>query len=188
MLNIFLRGKMNKTCQVVIPAILLMFVCATTRAEGLGSKPPEGAIVLFDGADTSHWRMKDGSDCKWKVVDGALEVTAKAGDLYTKEKFGDCTVHLEFRTPEPGPNDTGEHRGNSGLFLQDIYEIQVLESYGRQKLTKGDCGSVYNIKPPDKNVAKKPLEWQWFDIDYKAPRFDAEGKKTANARVTVIWN
>jgi hypothetical protein len=170
----------------VITAILLM-TCAVVRAQELGAKPPEGAVVLFDGSDTSHWKMKDGADCKWKVVDGALEVTAKTGDIFTTEKFGDCTLHVEFRTPEPAPDDKGQHRGNSGIFLQNTYEIQVLESFGLEP-TKGDCGSVYNIKAPDKNMAKKPLEWQSYDITYKAPRFDADGKKIAPARVTLVWN
>jgi hypothetical protein len=151
------------------------------------AKAPEGAVVLFDGVDTSKWQMKDGSDCGWKVVEGALEVTPKAGDLYTKDKFEDCTLHVEFRTPVPAEGDKGQHRGNSGVIMQDMYEVQVLESYGLTA-TKGDCGSVYNIKAPDKNMALKPMEWQSYDITYRAPRFDDAGKKTENARITLVWN
>src|SRR5438132_9869024 len=151
------------------------------------TKPPDGAVVLFDGTDTSKWRMKDGSECKWKVVDGALEGTAKTGDIFTKDKYRDCTLHVEFRTPVPAEGDKGQHRGNSGIFMQDVYEIQVLESYGL-KPTNGDCGSVYNIKGPDKNMALPPMEWQSYDIEYKGPRFDEAGKKTENARITLMWN
>jgi hypothetical protein len=169
---------------------VLLILAGSVRAQTTQpnfAKAPEGATVLFDGADTSEWQMKDGGECAWQVVDGALEVTPKKGDLYTKDKFEDYTLHVEFRTPVPAEGDTGQHRGNSGIFMQNMYEVQVLESYGLVP-TKGDCGSVYNIKPPDRNMALKPEEWQSYDITYRAPRFDDSGKKTENARITLVWN
>ena len=172
-------------------AILLVVLCAhcalAQTTQPVFTKPPDGAVVLFDGTDTSKWRTKDGSDCKWKVVDGALEVTPKTGDIFTKDNYRDCRLHVEFRTPVPAETDKGQHRGNSGIFMQDIYEIQVLESYGLAP-TKGDCASVYNIKAPDKNMALPPMQWQSYDIDYTGPRFDSSGKKSENARITLIWN
>jgi hypothetical protein len=171
---------------LIVGVILSSQVYAQTTQPNF-AKAPEGAVVLFDGADTSKWETKDGNACAWVVVDGALEVTPKKGDLYTKDKFEDYVLHVEFRTPAPAEGDTGQHRGNSGIFMQNMYEVQVLESYGLVA-TKGDCGSVYNIKAPDKNMALKPMEWQSYDITYRAPRFDDAGKKTENARITLVWN
>ena len=144
-------------------------------------------IVLFDGKDLSKWQSLDGSEASWKVVDGVLEVVPGSHDIVTKEKFEDCKLHVEFRTPIPAEGDKGQHRGNSGIFLQGRYEIQVLESYGLVQ-TAGDCGSLYSITAPSQNVAKPPMQWQTYDITFRAPRFDADGKKTENGKLTLIWN
>jgi hypothetical protein len=154
---------------------------------GLNARPPAGAVVLFDGKDTTAWVHKDGEACQWPLVDGAIEVKPGAKDIFTKEKFNDFTLHIEFRTPEPAPTDKGQHRGNSGIYLQGRYEIQVLESFGLPP-TVGDCGAIYSIKAPDVNAAFPPLQWQSYDINYRAPRWDTQGKKTENARVTLVWN
>src|SRR5438094_1472438 len=147
-------------------ALLVRVMCAVVRAQttqpNLGAKPPEGAIVLFDGT-TNEFVDKDGKPSSWNVVDGALEATHGKGDLFSKQNFGDCTLHVEFRTPHPGPNDTGEHRGNSGVFFQKTYEIQILDSYGLKNY-KGACGAIYSIRQPDKNMSLAPWEWQTFDI------------------------
>lgn len=173
---------------------LTLLLCAGLRAEesaaksdAPSAKPPEGAVVLFDGKDLSKWADKDGKPAEWKIVEGAIEVTPKKGDIFTKDKWEDCKLHVEFRTPVPAEGDKGQHRGNSGIFLQSRYEIQVLESFGLQQ-TKGDCGSLYSITPPSKNMAKPPMEWQSYDITFKAPRFDADGKKTENGKLTLVWN
>src|SRR5438105_6201246 len=167
-----------------IVAGLVLVMCAVARAQttqpNLGAKPPAGAVVLFDGT-TNDFVDKDGKPSRWNVMDGVLEAPGNKLDAYSKQNFGDCTLHVEFRTPQPGPNDTGEHRGNSGVFFQKTYEIQILDSYG-MKNYKGACGAIYNIREPDKNMCLPPGEWQSFDITYKAPKFDADGKKTANAR------
>ncbi len=174
---------------VVVLAVILIARAGWSKAgePNLNAKPPEGAVVLFDGADVSKLRMKDNSACKWKIVEGALEVTPNTGDIYSDRDFGDCTLHVEFRTPEPAATDKGQHRGNSGMFMQGTYEIQVLESFGLEA-GKGDCGAIYNIKAPDQNVARKPGEWQSYDVTYKAPRIDADGKKVSGARITLVWN
>src|SRR3954451_24350317 len=111
-------------------AVLIGVLCAAAdqaTKPNLDPKPPEGAIVLYDGT-TNDFVDKDGK-MSWNVVDGALEATHGPGDLYSKQNFGDCTLHVEFRVPQPAPTDTGEHKGNSGVFFQKTYEIQILDSY-----------------------------------------------------------
>ena len=163
---------------IALALVMISVGCAGSR--------PRDAIVLFDGKDLSKWQGKDGGEAKWKLVDDAMEVNG-TGDIATRETFGDCELHVEFRTPEPKEGQTGQNRGNSGVFLLNLYEIQVLDSYGLTP-AKGDCASVYNQKPPDVNAALPPLVWQTYDIDFRAPRFDSAGKKTESARVTVILN
>ena len=156
----------------------LLVACAICHAED-----DQGKVVLFDGHDLSKWQAKGGGEPKWKITeDGAVEVVPHSGDIETKEKFGDCKLHVEFRTPIPAEGDKGQHRGNSGIFLEGQYEIQVLESYGL-KPTAGDCGALYSITAPSQNVAKPPMEWQTYDITFHAPKFDADGKKTGKREV-----
>ena len=159
---------------------------ATSAAATAPTTRPQNAVILFDGKDQSAWLDKAGNPAAWKAVDGAIEANG-TGDIHTKDNYKDFTLHVEFRTPEPKPGQTGQHRGNSGIYLDDRYEIQVLDSYGLEP-TKGDCGAIYNQKAPDVNAALPPLEWQTYDITFRAPRFDASGKKTENARVTLVWN
>jgi 3-keto-disaccharide hydrolase len=150
------------------------------------SAPPKDAVVLFDGKDLSKWqKYPAGGDAAWKLVDGAMEVAG--GDIITRDKFRDMKLHLEFMPPYM-PDAHGQARGNSGVFVMDNYEVQVLDSYGLPKLEVGDCAALYSKKVPDKNAAKPPAQWQTYDIEFKAPRFDAAGKKTTNARITVYWN
>ena len=137
-------------------------------------------IVLFDGKDTSQWDSND-----WPVEDGAM-VSAKH-DIRTKEKFKDYQLHIEFNEPELGPEFKGQDRGNSGVYQQDRYELQVLDSYHNDTYADGACGAVYGIKAPSKNMAKPPGQWQTYDITFHAAKYD-NGKKVANARITVIWN
>ena len=160
-------------------------VAATTTTTSPATRPA-GAVVLFDGKDQSTWLDKSGKPAAWKAVDGAIEANG-TGDIHTKDSYRDFVLHVEFRTPEPKPGQTGQHRGNSGIYLDDRYEVQVLDSYGLEP-TKGDCGAIYNQKAPDVNACLPPLEWQTYDMTFRAPRFDAAGKKTENARLTLIWN
>ncbi|MEA2710396.1 MAG: hypothetical protein QOF78_2997, partial [Phycisphaerales bacterium] len=152
----------------------------------LGAKPPEGAVILFDGKDVSKWvTRKGGQPAPWKIVDGAM--VAGGGDIDTKEQFRDFDLHAEWRTPEPKPDQKGQARGNSGVYLLGTYEIQILESYGLEPLIDG-AGSIYSQKPASVNAALPPMEWQSYDITFRGPRFDAAGKKTEKARVSVVWN
>lgn len=148
---------------------------------------PEGAKVLFDGKDLSAWQHRDGAEAKWKLTEeGAMQV--RGGDLQTKDKFQDFTLHIEFRTPPYPPHVTGQARGNSGVYLQGRYEVQVLDSFGIEKLGMGDCGSIYGVKIGDVNASTAPETWQTYDIDFSAAKFDGAGNKTANAKVTVVHN
>lgn len=154
----------------------------------LGAQPPAGAVVLFDGKDLSQWKVagKEERPAAWKLADGAMEVAPNGGTIVTKKQFGDCDLHLEFRTPFM-PTKRGQERGNSGVYMQGRYEIQVLDSYG---LTGEDneCGGIYKVAQPRVNMCAPPGQWQTYDISFRAPRFDANGNKTASAMVTVRHN
>lgn len=152
----------------------------------LGLKPPANAVVLFDGTDLSKFVTRDGNAPGWDVADGITTVKPKTGDIVSKEVFGDQYLHLEFRNPDM-PEATGQGKGNSGVFLQGRYEIQVLDSYGWEKPGTGDCAGVYNMHAPIVNASKPPMEWQSYDIVFRAPRFDG-GKKVEDARITVFFN
>jgi len=142
-----------------------------------GNAPPPAAVVLFDGHDESHWiYMNGGGPTTWPIVGDAMEV--HGGNIVTKDKFGDFTLHVEFWCPNLPPNVKGQGRGNSGVYLQDRYEIQVLDSYGVNPIGLGDCGAIYNQKIPDVNACRPPEQWQTYDIAFRSARFDASGKKT----------
>ena len=147
---------------------------------------PADAIVLFDGKDLSKF-VKCGSNeaPAWKIENGYCE--PKGGDICSKQLFADCQLHIDFWVPFM-PNNQGQARGNSGVFFMGfIYEIQILDSYELQPGV-GDCGAIYSYTPPMVNACRPPETWQSFDIVFHAPKFDAAGKKTASARVTVFQN
>mgnify|MGYP001209492524 CR=1 FL=1 len=124
---------------------------------------------------------------RWKLLgDGSMEIGPKAGSLVSKALFGDQRLHIEFRTPFM-PEARGQGRGNSGVYLQGRYEVQVLDSYGLEGLDN-ECGGIYKVARPRVNMCAPPLRWQTYDIDFRAPVFDAQGAKTANARITVRHN
>jgi hypothetical protein len=149
---------------------------------------PKGAIVLFDGKDTSKWTKSNGKDeVKWTLRDGGvMEGVKDHGDIITKEKFdGSFKLHVEFRVPYE-PAGSGQGRGNSGVYVQGRYEVQVLDSYGL-KSKNNDCGAIYEVAAPAVNACKAPTVWQAYDIDFTAPKFE-NGKKTEPARMTVHHN
>jgi len=152
----------------------------------LGAKPPEGAVVLFDGSSLDEWQAQNGGASPWKLLpdDKAMEV--KGGGVISKKKFGDCKLHLEFRTPFM-PKARGQGRGNSGVYLQGRYEVQVLDSYGLSG-ESNECGGIYGCGKPVVNMCAPPLVWQTYDLTFTAPRFDADGKKIKNATMTVVHN
>lgn len=151
------------------------------------SAPPSDAIVLFDGSDLDAWQHGDGSAAQWVIEDGIATVKPRTGAIKTKEQFGDCQLHLEWRAPTVIEGE-GQGRGNSGVFLQERYEVQVLDSYNNRTYSNGQAGSIYKQSMPLVNVMRAPGEWQTYDIIYKAPRFNQDGVKVASATVTVLHN
>ena len=149
--------------------------------------PPEAAVILFDGKDLSSWTKLDGGTPGWEVADGAMAVTAGEGDIVSREQFTDFLLHLEFMTPDM-PDATGQAKGNSGVFLQGRYEIQVLDSYGIDVPGMGDCGAIYNQFASLVNACKPPLEWQIYDTIFRAARVSESGEIEENARATVLQN
>ena len=149
--------------------------------------PPSDAIVLFDGKDLSRWRSVSGGDPKWKISDGHVEVVPKTGDIATREEFGDCQLHIEWASPsEIKGEDQG--RGNSGVFLMERYEVQVLDSFDNKTYYHGQAGAIYKQHAPLVNASRKPREWQSYDIIFKAPKFDEQGKVVDRARITLLHN
>lgn len=149
--------------------------------------PPSDAVVLFNGTDLSRWRSADGSPAKWIVRDGYVEVRPGAGDIVTADKFGDAQLHIEWATPAVVKGE-GQERGNSGVFLMERYEVQVLDSYQNETYYHGQAGSIYKQYAPLVNASRRPGEWQTYDIIFRAPRFDEQGKVVDRARVTVLHN
>jgi hypothetical protein len=152
----------------------------------LNAKPPKEAVVLFDGSSLEGWTKMDGSPAEWRVADGAVQVVPKTGDICTKKLFTDFFLHLEFKLSDM-PEKTGQQKSNSGVFLQGRYEIQVLDSSGWKVPGLGDCGGIYDQYAPLQNACKKALEWQTYDVFFRAPR--CEGKVVKEpTRLTVVHN
>ena len=156
----------------------------------LGEKPPKGAIVLFNGKDFKEWKhanKKEGEDeVKWELVDGAMEVKEGTDSIITRKQFTDVRLHVEFRTPFM-PDARGQGRGNSGVYLQGRYEVQVLDSYGLEG-KNNECGGIYGVAPPLVNMCAPPRQWQTYDITFRAPRFDGAGNRISNPTLTVFHN
>lgn len=148
--------------------------------------PPSDAIVLFNGKDLSQWSSKNGGPAKWEVKDGVINVT-RTGDIVSKEEFGDVQLHVEWATPSEVKGE-GQGRGNSGVFLQSRYEVQVLDSYQNKTYFHGQAGGVYKQYAPLVNACRKPGEWQTYDIIFHAPAFDDSGNVTKRATMTVLHN
>jgi hypothetical protein len=148
--------------------------------------PPSDAIVLFDGKNLSEWKAKNGGgEAAWPVKNG--EFTVGKGDIATKREFGDFQLHIEWSAPDK-VEGTGQGRGNSGVFLQDRYEVQVLDSYNNRTYSNGQAASVYKQHLPLVNATRQPTEWNVYDIIYTAPRFKEDGTLFSPARVTVLHN
>jgi len=155
-------------------------------ADSAGSAPSD-AVVLFDGTGLANWRGANGSEAKWKLVDGAMESVPKSGFVYSRKEFGDCQVHIEFATPKLA-NGRGQARGNSGVFLMGVFEIQVLDSFENATYADGSAGAIYGQFPPLVNACRKPGQWQTYDIVFRHPRFDDDGNLTKPAVMTVLHN
>ncbi|MBM3280073.1 MAG: DUF1080 domain-containing protein [Candidatus Handelsmanbacteria bacterium] len=152
----------------------------------LQALPPAGAIQLFNGRDVNNWTTRAGAPAGWKAEGGVLHVVPGAGDIMSRETLGDFFMHLEFRCPDM-PQAKGQAKGNSGVFLQGRYEVQVLDSYGIAIPGLGDCGAIYNQFAPLVNACRPALAWQGYDVAFRAPRFQA-GKLVEGARLTLLHN
>jgi len=172
---------------VLLSAQLMTAHVAAERTQPAGPAwgPPENGVLLFNGKALTNWHQPDGKPAVWRVENGAMTITR--GDIVTSETFNDAFIHIEFRTSNM-PEASGQGKANSGVYLQGRYEIQVLDSYGIRIPGKGDCGAVYGQYAPLVNACKPPLEWQSYDVIFRAPRVDASGKVTEAPRVTVLQN
>ncbi len=157
--------------------------CSTPTKPG---QPPSDAVVLFDGKDLSKWQTEKGGAAAWKVANGYVEATPKAGDIYTRDQFGDIQLHVEWATP-PQPKGQPLSYGNSGVFLYGVFELQVFESSVDLIYADGQAGAMYGQYPPLVNVSLKPGEWQIFDVLFSPPRFNG-GQLLSPAYVTVLQN
>lgn len=171
--------------------LVSLFSCQSFAAEPALPKavdpgpPPADAIVLFDGKDLSKWKG-DAGEAKWVVRDGYAEVNG-TGSIMTKEEFGDVQLHVEWAAPAKVQGN-GQERGNSGVYLQGRYEIQVLDSYGNKTYPDGQAGAFYGNFPPLVNASKKPGEWQTYDIIFHPAKAGADGKKVEPGSFTVLHN
>ncbi len=149
--------------------------------------PPADAIVLFDGQSLASWTDFKGQPAKWNVENGYMEIVPKTGDIRTVKGFGDCQLHVEWMAPAPAKG-TGQDRGNSGVYLMNLYEVQVLDCFGNSTYADGMTAAIYGQFPPAVNACRPPGEWQSYDIIFRRPRFDTAGKLLAPARMTVFHN
>jgi hypothetical protein len=147
--------------------------------------PPSDAVILFSAKDLSAWRNEQGGEAKWVVTNGYVQVNG-TGSILTKEEFGDCQLHVEWATPSEVKGD-GQGRGNSGVYLQGRYEIQVLDSYNNKTYFNGQAGAFYSVAAPLVNASRPPGEWQSYDIIFRAPKNGADGS-LAPGYFTVLHN
>ncbi|MFU8812707.1 MAG: DUF1080 domain-containing protein [Balneolaceae bacterium] len=176
------------------------------EAAGVFTPPPSDAIVLFDGTNLDAWQQAPGyfphmegvpgylnelraadGDAPWRVENGVMTVVPGSGNIMTRQHFGSVHLHLEWRTPEEISGE-GQGRGNSGVFLMGLYEIQVLDSWQNPTYGNGQAGAIYKQKPPRVNASRPPGEWQSYDIFFEAPYFDEEGQMIRPATITVLHN
>ena len=166
------------------PRVVAPGTCSTPDKPGT---PPADAVILFDGSSIDGWLSKrDGSPAKWQLVPGGMEVVPGTGDIVSKQQFGDCQLHVEWAAPSVLKGES-QGRGNSGVFMMGMYEIQVLDCYENPTYPDGTTASIYGQWPPLVNACRKPGDWQSYDIIWIAPRFDGENL-VSPARVTVIQN
>jgi len=149
-----------------------------------GTKPPHGARILFDGSTLDAWDVPQ----PWSINQSVLQVRPVNTSLSSKDSFGSCHLHLEWRTPPESAKKSSQDKGNSGVFLMSTYEIQVLDTYENKTYADGMAASLYGVKPPDVNALRPTGEWQCYDIWFKRPIFDATGEMTSPACVTVSVN
>lgn len=158
-----------------------------TPGDAATQSAPSDAIVLFDGSNLDHWMSANGGKAEWDVHDGIVTVNKRKGDILTRRTFGSFQMHIEWCVPE-GITGSGQGRGNSGIFLDDKYEIQILDSYGNETYVNGQSASIYKQQAPLVNAMRQPGEWNTYDIVYTAPVFKKDGTYLYYPRVTVFHN
>lgn len=158
-----------------------------TPGDQATASAPSDAIVLFDGKDLSAWESPKGGPAEWDVHDGVFTVNKSKGDIQTKQSFGSYQLHIEWQIPE-NITGTSQVRGNSGIYMQNKYEIQVLDCYNNETYVNGMTGAIYKQTPPMVNAMRKPGEWNVYDIIYNAPVFNEDGTYKVHPYITVIQN
>jgi hypothetical protein len=158
----------------------------TASTQEQPGEPPSDAIILFAGIDLSQWGSVKGGAATWKVENGYMEVIPGTGDIRTRAWFGDCQLHLEWTVPAVIKGE-GQERGNSGVLLMGLYELQVLDGYENPTYPDGTTAAIYGQYPPLVNACRGPGQWQYYDIIWTAPRFDSD-RLVSPASVTVLHN
>lgn len=154
---------------------------------GPPAPPPSDAVVLLDGTSLAEWERAGGGEPGWRIGDGYIEVVGGSGSIVTRRAFGDVQLHVEWAAPSP-PSGEGQNRGNSGVFLMGMYEVQILDSHENDTYPDGQNAALYGQEPPLVNASRPPGEWQTFDIVFRRPHFGEDGEVTRPARVTVFHN
>ena len=169
-----------------VPRIVTPY--ASPEVKSTTTTAPSDAIVLFDGKDFSKWKSSlANGKIEWTIADGAMTVKPGSKDIETIQQFDDYQLHIEFRTPAE-VKGTGQGRGNSGIFMQGKYELQVLDNYDNRTYSNGQAGSIYKQTMPLVNACRKPGEWQTYDVIYTSPKFNKDGMIIHPAYITVIHN
>ena len=186
-----MSGSVSRLFHPIALGVVICGACGPVCAQGpaeVGSKPPRGAIVLFDGTDSVQWKHANGNGpIQWIIKDDCLEVKPRSGSILSRREFGDCWLHVEFNLPLM-PGAQGQARANSGVYLQGRYEIQVLDSFRNPTYPNGGVGAIYGQKDPDKDAVRPPGVWQAYDIHFRAARLDSAGKVIERPRMTVFHN
>ena len=177
---------MKALCLCTIALCLLFAWVAVSHAadpagplrQGVGVAPPDDAIVLFDGTDFSQWSRTDGTPVRWRLADKTMQIVAGSGSIVTRRSFRDFRLHVEFNVPVTSAR--GQGKGNSGVYIQKRYEVQILDSYGDEPVFN-TCGSLYRTKRADVNACKPAGQWQSYDIIFRAAKWQGS-TKTRNAR------
>jgi hypothetical protein len=187
---------MRKMLPLLAVAVVAVFLCCAqnhslpqprvvTPADAPGG-PPSDAVVLFDGKDASRWVHKDGGPAKWPVEGGAIVCKTGSGDIFSTQKIGSAQIHVEYAIPYM-PQQHDQARGNSGVYLQARYEIQVLDSYQNPTYADGSNAALYGQFAPLVNASRKPEEWQTYDIIFHAPRC-TDGQVSSAGTLTLLHN
>jgi hypothetical protein len=154
----------------------------------LGAPPPADAEVIFDGKDLSKWQLYNGQDVNWRLTNGYMETVARGTNIRTRGKWADFELHLEWAAPNPPVRSEGQARGNSGICINNLYEVQVLDSYHSMTYPDGQAGAIYGQMPPLVNACLPPGEWQTYDISFVSPRWNEQGELVKKAVITVKQN